>query len=234
MFKKLLKKIPYKFFIIGMPITIILIILISTFLIVGLTRINDGGQYFDRGDQKEISSMMSDVRNKYGCDIFLVTHNGFLPKQTQNVYDMIISGSSDYIFISMGPNSVELQTAGIGDMIIESELHHRYIVSTQDRILVAKSLLNDIDKEFSTIKHARLKGLWKEFININAFKIIVCILISLTAVLCLFHFKKKKKVEEEFHILVNENGERYFEIYKKEDVLLDSRRDVVPGFYAGK
>ena len=234
MFKKLLKKIPYKFFIIGMPITIILIILISTFLIVGLTRINDGGQYFDRGDQKEISSMMSDVRNKYGCDIFLVTHNGFLPKQTQNVYDMIISSSSDYIFISMGPNSVELQTAGIGDMIIESELDHRYIVSTQDRILVAKSLLNDIDKELSTIKHARLKGLWKEFININAFKIIVCILISLTAVFCLFHFKTKKEVEEEFHILVNEEGERYFEIYKKEDVLLDSRRDVVPGFYAGK
>ena len=234
MLKKLLKKIPYKFFIIGMPITIILIILISTFLIVGLTRINDGGQYFDRGDQKEISSMMFDVRNKYGCDIFLVTHNGFLPKQTQNVYDMIISSSSDYIFISMGPNSVELQTAGIGDMIIESELDHRYIVSTQDRIVVTKNLLSDIDKEFSTIKHARLKGLWKEFININVFKIVVCILISLTAVFCLFNFKKKKDVEEEFHILVNEEGERYFEIYKKEDVLLDSRRDVVPGFYAGK
>ena len=234
MFKKLLKKIPYKFFIIGMPITIILLILISTFLIVGLTRINDGGQYFDRGDQKEISSMMSDVRNKYGCDIFLVTHNGFIPKQTQNIYDVILTGSSDYVFISMGPHSVELQTAGIGDMIIESELDHRYIVSTQDRIVVAKSLLNDIDREFSTIKHARLKGLWKEFININAFKIIVCILISLTAVFCLFHFKKKKEVEEDFHILVNEEGERYFEIYKKEDVLLDSHRDVVPGFYAGK
>ena len=234
MFKKLLKKIPYKFFIIGMPITIILLILISTFLIVGLTRINDGGQYFDGGDQKEISSMMSDIRHKYGCDIFLVTHNGFLPKQTQSVYDIILTGSSDYVFISMGPHSLELQTAGIGDMIIESELDHRYIVSTQDRIVVAKSLLNDIDKEFLTIKHARLKGLWKEFININAFKIIVCILISLTAVLCLFHFKKKKEVEEDFHLLVNEKGERYFEIYKKEDVLLDSRKDVVPGFYSRK
>ena len=234
MFKKLLKKIPYKFFIIGMPITIICFILISTFLIIGITRINDGGQYFDRGDQKEISSMMSDICHKYGCDIFLVTHNGFLPKQTQSVYDIILTGSSDYVFISMGPHSLELQTAGIGDMIIESELDHRYIVSNQDRIVVAQSILNDIDKELSTIKHARLKGLWKEFININAFKIIVCILISLTAVFCLFHLKKKKEVEEDFHILVNENGERYFEIYKKEDVLLDSRRDVVPGFYAGK
>ena len=206
----------------------------ESFLIVGLTRINDGGQYFDREDQKEISSMMSDVRNKYGCDIFIVTHNGFIPKQTQNIYDVILTGSSDYVFISMGPHSVELQTAGIGDMIIESKLDHRYIVSTQDRVVVTKSLLNDIDREFSTIKYARLKGLWKEFININAFKIIVCILISLTAVFCLFHFKKKKEIEEDFHILVNEDGERYFEIYKKEDVLLDSRRDVVPGFYAGK
>lgn len=234
MFKKLLKKIPYKFFIIGMPITIICLVLISTLLIVSLTQINDGGQNFDHKEQKEISSMISDIRHKYGCDIFLVTHNGFLPKQTQSVYDIIISGSSDYIFISMGPNSVELQTAGIGDMIIESELNHRYMVSTQDRIVITKSLLNDIDKELSTIKHARLKGLWKEFININAFKIIVCILISLTTVFCLFHFKKKNEVEEDFHILVNEEGERYFEIYKKEDVLLDSHRDVVPGFYAGK
>ena len=234
MFKKLLKKIPYKVFIVGMPITIICFVLISTLLIVSLTRVNDGGQNFDHKEQKEISSMISDIRHKYGCDIFLVTHNGFLPKQTQNIYDVILTGSSDYVFISMGPHSVELQTAGIGDMIIESELDHRYIVSTQDQRLVAKSILNDIDKEFSTIKHARLKGLWKEFININAFKIIVSILISLTAVFCLFHFKKKKEVEEGFHILVNEEGERYFEIYKKEDVLLDSRRDVVPGFYAGK
>ena len=234
MFKKLFKKIPYKFFIIGMPITIICLVLISTLLIVGLTRINDGGQHFDHEEQKEISLMISDIHHKYGCDIFLVTHNGFLPKQTQSVYDIITSGSADYIVISMGPTSVDFQTAGIGDMILESKLDYKYMTSTQDRTIVIKSLLNDINDELSTIKHARLKGLWKEFININAFKVIICILTSLTAVFCLFHFKKKKNVEEDFHILMNEKGERYFEIYKKEDVLLDSHRDVVPGFYVKK
>ncbi len=234
MFKKLLKKIPYKFFIVGMPITIIVFVLILTFLIVGLTRVNDGGKYFNYSEQKEISSMVSDVRNKYGCDVFIVTHNGFLPEPTQKIYDVILNGSSDYVFISMGPDLVELKTLGIGNMIFESNLGYKYVYSTQDRIVLTKSLLNDIDNELSTIKHARLKGLWKEFININAFKIILCVLISLTAVICALKFKKKKKQEEDLHILVNKEGERYFEIYKKENVLLDSHRDIVPGFYAGK